>query len=426
MANNDGKDNSGGLFDVMNKSMGAANAIKGAVKAGKAIAGIAKGTAAGGPYGAIAAGLAGLWSNRKSVGKIIAAAALVFMIPVLFVLMLPSIIFGTLFGGGAESAVNIMNDNAAIMQNISEIESAVGAVLRESHDSVLAAIESEKLTLEEGTITAIIDDYSIDILLNCDLIITQYCAHKDNYENIKLNDLIKILRANKDNLFSYTSETEIITETDDENNEIVVSKITYTIKFAGESYFAENIFMLTEEQAELAGNYAENLHIFLSEDYNSQSAAVHKSLKDLLTTYPYDWTDGDFHSPFADMDWQSRVTSEYGSRIDPITGAKGEFHTGIDIAYPQGTPIRAAKSGIVVVAEKKTTGYGNRIVINHGGGYSTLYAHCDTLLVSVGDRVEAGEKIATVGSTGRSTGPHLHFEVIFNEATRNPREYIGW
>ena len=159
---------------------------------------------------------------------------------------------------------------------------------------------------------------------------------------------------------------------------------------------------------ELARQYAENLRWFLDEAYNSRSAAVHDSLRDLLAAYPYEWTDGEFHSPFAGMDWQSRVTSEFGRRRDPITGIEGAFHTGIDIAFPIGTPIRAVKSGIVVVSERRTTGYGNRIVINHGGGYATLYAHCDELFVSVGDRVSAGDVIATVGNSGRSTGSHLH------------------
>ena len=97
----------------------------------------------------------------------------------------------------------------------------------------------------------------------------------------------------------------------------------------------------------------------------------------------------------------------------------------MDIAFPKGTPIHAAKSGIVVIAEKKATGYGYRVVINHGNGYSTLYAHCSELLVNVGDKVNAGDIIAKVGTTGRSTGNHCHFEVIFNGEVKNPLDYIG-
>ena len=415
--------NKNSASEGLEKGMNAANAIKSMAKTGKAISSLAKGAAVGGPYGAIAAGL---WQNRKLLVKIIAASVLVLFIPVLFVIMLPSIIFGSLFGGSGESGdVYVMNDNAAVMQNINEVESAVSKLLNESHSAVLEAIEAEKAELAAGTETEIIDDYSEEILFNVNLIIAQYCAFRDDYADIKLDDLIKIITDEKDNLFSYTSTTETITGIDDEGNEIEVSKVIYTVAYAGDSYFAENIFKLTDEQAELARQYAENLNLFLDGEYNSQSAALHKALGELLTTYPYEWTDGEFHSPFADMDWQSQVTSEYGSRIDPITGVAGVFHSGIDIAYPRGTQIRAAKSGVVVTAEKKTTGYGNRIVINHGGGYATLYAHCHELLVSVGDTVSAGDVIATVGTTGRSTGNHLHFEVIFNGVTQNPRDYIG-
>jgi murein DD-endopeptidase MepM/ murein hydrolase activator NlpD len=186
------------------------------------------------------------------------------------------------------------------------------------------------------------------------------------------------------------------------------------------------VFHLTDEQKTLSENYASNLNIFLTDDYSDQSAAIHKSLSDLLVTYPYDWTDDKFNSPFADMEWQSHshVTSEFGSRIDPITGIAGAFHSGLDIAFPKGTPIHAAKSGVVVISEKKATGYGCRIVINHGGGFATLYGHCSELLVNVGDKVSAGYVIALVGTTGRSTGFHCHFEVILNGEVQNPRDYI--
>ena len=425
------ENNKSSASEGLEKGVNAANAVRGAIKTGKAAAGIAKGAAAGGPYGAIAMGL---WQNRKLVVKIIAAASLVLLIPVLFVMMLPSIIFGFIFGGSDMDFdddyvyVNIMNDNAAIMRNINDIEKAVGTVLRESHSAVLAAIETEKSGLAEGTVTEIIDDYKDDIFFNANLIISQYCAFRDNYEDIKLSDLINILNGAKDNLFSYTSKTEVTTEKseDEDADDVIITTITYTVIYAGDIYFVDNIFKLTDEQAELARQYAENLNLFLDDEFNSQSAVLHKSLSELLTTYPYEWTDGDFHSPFADMDWQSQVTSEYGSRIDPITGVAGVFHSGIDIAYPKGTNIRAAKSGVVVTSEKRDTGYGNRIVINHGGGYATLYAHCHELLVSVGDTVDAGDIIATVGSTGRSTGPHLHFEIIFDGSTKDPRGYIGW
>lgn len=100
-------------------------------------------------------------------------------------------------------------------------------------------------------------------------------------------------------------------------------------------------------------------------------------------------------------------------------------HNGIDIANKVGTPIYAADSGTVVIAQGGYNGgYGNTIVIDHGGGKRTRYGHASKLFVKVGDEVEKGENIAAMGSTGNSTGPHLHFEVLINKTRYNPLNYI--
>ena len=106
-----------------------------------------------------------------------------------------------------------------------------------------------------------------------------------------------------------------------------------------------------------------------------------------------------------------------------INGYKG--HTGMDIAAAKGTNIRASMSGRVITVKKLTYGYGYHIIIDHGNGVQTLYAHCSKLLVSLGDYVEQGEIIAKVGSTGNSTGPHCHFEIRINKKYMNPANYIG-
>lgn len=115
------------------------------------------------------------------------------------------------------------------------------------------------------------------------------------------------------------------------------------------------------------------------------------------------------------------VSSHYGYRN--IFGYR-EFHTGVDIPAPEGTPIIASNSGVVTTARYASTGYGNRVIIDHGGGYKTLYAHCYSLNVTVGQYVNQGDVIAYVGSTGLSTGNHLHFEIRINDATVNPYPYI--
>ncbi len=117
----------------------------------------------------------------------------------------------------------------------------------------------------------------------------------------------------------------------------------------------------------------------------------------------------------------NRITSYFGNRIHPITG-QASFHSGIDIGAPTGVPIVAAESGTVILA-RYYGGYGNCVIIDHGGGMVTVYAHAHTLNSSVGQNVSRGQRIAAVGSTGFSTGPHLHFEVRINGGTVNPLSY---
>ncbi|MFN2184332.1 MAG: peptidoglycan DD-metalloendopeptidase family protein [Anaerolineae bacterium] len=99
-------------------------------------------------------------------------------------------------------------------------------------------------------------------------------------------------------------------------------------------------------------------------------------------------------------------------------------HLGIDIANRTGTPIRAADAGYVVMAGRDTWGYGNQVLIDHGNGYLTRYAHLDTIKVKAGESVERNQQIGTMGNTGRSTGPHLHFEIIYSQQRRNPLGFL--
>ncbi len=116
------------------------------------------------------------------------------------------------------------------------------------------------------------------------------------------------------------------------------------------------------------------------------------------------------------------LSSNFGWRIDPFT-RKRAYHEGVDWVAKPGSDILAAAGGVVVYARRHPQ-YGNMIEIDHGNGFVTRYAHAEKLAAAVGDVVVRGQKVATVGSTGRSTGPHLHFEVLKNGKPLNPRRFL--
>ncbi|OPZ84295.1 MAG: Murein DD-endopeptidase MepM [Firmicutes bacterium ADurb.Bin419] len=117
-----------------------------------------------------------------------------------------------------------------------------------------------------------------------------------------------------------------------------------------------------------------------------------------------------------------RISSYFGTRSDPFNSS-AKKHEGLDIAASTGTSIKAAASGTVTFSDTNGN-YGKCVIISHGNGISTLYGHASTLLVKVGQKVKKGDVIAKVGSTGRSTGPHLHFEVRVNGTQVNPLDYL--
>ena len=128
----------------------------------------------------------------------------------------------------------------------------------------------------------------------------------------------------------------------------------------------------------------------------------------------------------GELEWPvpgyTRITSKYAMRVHPITG-QYKLHTGVDIGAPEGANFIAANDGVVVKAERNAA-YGNMVIIDHGGGISTLYAHGSEILVELGQTVKRGDAVLKVGSTGYSTGPHAHFEVRINGVTTDPLPYI--
>ena len=125
-------------------------------------------------------------------------------------------------------------------------------------------------------------------------------------------------------------------------------------------------------------------------------------------------------APVADLN----ESSGFGYRINPVTGAAGEFHNGSDYALACGTDVKAAAAGKVVEASSSAVGYGNRIVIEHGDGMKTTYNHLQSIGINKGQQVSAGDSIADLGTSGNSTGCHLHFEVVVDGKEVDPAKYF--
>lgn len=237
---------------------------------------IIKGTksgALGGPLGALS-GIA--WENRKSLKKAALVLISLLLLPILFLLMLPSLIFGNL-----AEASDVWNNNGAISRNIQDAREAIVEVLKESHDDLLAEINTAISRLPEGDTANIIDPYAFSISVNANQLISQFCASKDKWDEINIGELKRIIQSHKSELFTYDVRTESHTvqvtvqpgETELENGAsentapvtqtVTVTEHIYTVKYQGDNYFADHVFELTDKQKERASDYAENLTLFL-------------------------------------------------------------------------------------------------------------------------------------------------------------------
>lgn len=160
----------------------------------------------------------------------------------------------------------------------------------------------------------------------------------------------------------------------------------------------------------------------MSEEIEQIIMDLQNELKRENATYTVEWesVDGKLHWPSATS---NRMTSQFGYRTDPVNGKKGALHAGLDIAAAKGTGVLAAENGRVITSGW-INGYGNVVMVDHGNGMVTVYAHNSKLTAKVGQEVKRGEKIAEVGSTGKSTGNHIHFEVRINGKATNPLPYL--
>lgn len=259
--------NKNSLTEAVEKGSDAANAIRGAIKTGKAISNVSKGAAAGGPYGAVAGAV---WANRKHIGKIISAVVIILLLPVLFLLMLPSLLFGGLTDAFSTREMPILNDNTIVAENINNITFMINSVLAEGVENVVTRINAD-FAASNGDQIEIINPYQENIYSNINLFVAQYCAAKNkDFANISPYDMQKILRDNLNHLYSYTKNAEVRKYTSIDlltGEETTISEIwiIYTIIYNGESHFADNIFHLNDEQKSLTYDYATNMSLFLGD-----------------------------------------------------------------------------------------------------------------------------------------------------------------
>lgn len=275
MASEPGKEKSG-----LEHVAAAAGAVKGAIKAGKALAGVSKGAALG-PYG-IAAGLA--WEGRKVIAKVAIVLVALLLLPVMILMMLPSMLFGGL-GGGGDSAETVddavwdeaiveealINDYSVVTEHYEEACTAVDTVMQNAHVDVLAEIQADFAGYGADDTMTLNDPYSASLPHDSTRIICEYSALTDFEKTIKVNDLTTKLTDYSDNFFFYMvveePKVKITSVPNDDGTfteiQTPYTQVNYTVIYLGDDYITEDVFGLTEEQKALAADFADSLSLYL-------------------------------------------------------------------------------------------------------------------------------------------------------------------
>ncbi|MBO5004662.1 MAG: M23 family metallopeptidase [Clostridia bacterium] len=280
-----------------------------------------------------------------------------------------------------------------------------------------------------------------------------YCNSKTSLES-RINDYAQngdkenIAFVKIDNMPQYNLcliKRDIDTNEDEIYNQVITSGKTYYKMYAILEDNEEKMYVSDFKQAEdvismlKEKNSSNKESISILEKYETECKEF-SSVEDCVNNLYKEAKPVKVASNKSRSDTTSKSTKNSSSKsasigIDFITPTTGTItsrfgvrsrdnHKGIDIGAPKGTPIKAAASGTVVHSGNKNDGYGNYIILSHGNGVQTYYAHCSELLVSKGENVNQGQVMAKVGSTGISTGNHLHFEVRVNGIAQNPQNYV--
>ena len=364
----------------------------------------------------VRAGLKALWVATQTLAAAIAAGgstALLVIVVLCMVAMVAGSAFGIFFaaeptGDGVSVAQAITELNEEYQERLQEIESEEEYDRQEieSNDGsyaiawqdVLAVFAARTSGAEDGAPVAYLDEENLErlrqIMWDMNEITWEVEAQTHEVETTPATDTTDDTDENEDD-----PGTTTVTET--------VLILTLHHKTADEM----------REEYRFNARQNEYLTLLLAEDTTALWG-------DLLGGFAMGELGGEILTPGSDttlgggaLQWPlpvaGTITSPQGYRTDPITG-EVSYHSGTDIAVPEGTPILAAADGTVTIANALDSwggSYGYHVKLDHGGGLTTLYAHCSSICVTAGQQVKAGQVIAYVGHTGRATGPHLHFEV---------------
>lgn len=331
---------------------------------------------------------------------------------------------------------NVTNQANSALQEVEDVKSSISKVEDEVDDldeqskkldtsikEKNGDLEEKQKLLEERLVNSYMngEDTYLDALLSGGVV-----NFVTNYETIKQianydSNLITEVKNTKEELESEKIKVENVkVEKEAKSTELKALKKEKDAKYAS----------LTDEQKKLqeqVDEYDDQMEVLKKKE----KELVEKEKEEALKTQAIAKNNSNNNTVVkstGQLGWpvpsSSTITSPYGYRYHPITGAY-KFHAGIDIGASYGTDIVAADSGTVFLAsDGYNGGYGNYVIINHGNGITTRYAHCSSLCVTEGQTVTKGQVIAKIGSTGASTGNHCHFEVRINGETQDPRNYV--
>ncbi len=287
-----------------------------------------------------------------------------------------------------------------VENNLKKVEDAYNSQKKLLDNYLIAVQESD----ETEYLDVLLSSKSISEFLSSYFLISELASYE--------MDLLDDMQAKKDeiNLSKEKLENDKKSLSEIKANQTKTARVLENTKSVRENLIAK----LSDKEKEIQAKI---------DEYNNRFDEINREILALAQgSIAAEYIGGELAWPVPGY---TRITSKYGMRTHPITGVY-KLHTGVDIGAPRGANFIAANDGIVTKASYNSA-YGNMVIIDHGGGVSTLYAHGDEILVQAGQTVKRGDPILKVGSTGYSTGPHAHFEVRLNRSCNRPNAiYYKW